>query len=418
MGRQGRIAHTMPVDFNPNAAETIVDPYPGLARLRAEEPMHWNPVSRAWYLTRYDDVRAGFRDKRLSADRIRPFVEARRDGPDGEEIGFLGKHISHWAVFNDPPRHTHLRGLMNKAFTTRRVEVLRAGVAEIVEGLIADWADGDEIDFHHRFAYPLPATVIALLLGVPQQDVNHLKRWSDALAQFVLTSKTNPEKYRVAAAALKEMNAYFGEFLEQRRRDPGELVTDGLISATDEGDRLTADELTASCILLLFAGHETTTQLLANGLHALIRYPDQMADFRANRHDAKFVKNAVEELLRFDGPSLTSPRIVAQDFELHGQVAKAGQRLWLWNAAANRDPAIFEDPERLNLRRPNADRHVTFGFGVHFCIGAPLAKLEAEVAFPILLERFSRFELSKPAQDWSDSYVSRGMTSLPVRVYR
>lgn len=406
------------IAFDPNTPETIVDPYPGLARLRRDEPMHWNPVSRAWYLTRYDDVRAAFRDKRLSADRIRPFVEAQKSGPDGEEIGYLGEHISHWAVFNDPPRHTHLRGLMNKAFTTRRVEKLRADVAAIVEGLVADWEDGQEIDFHQRFAYPLPATVIAVLLGVPQEDVEHLKRWSDALAQFVLTSKTNPEKYRVAADALKEMNAYFGDFLEARRRDPGELVTDGLISASDEGDRLTAEELTASCILLLFAGHETTTQLMANGLHALIRHPDQMQDFRENRGDHGYVKNAVEELLRYDGPSLTSPRLVAEDFELHGQTAKAGQRIWLWNCAANRDPEVFDDPERLNLRRQNADRHLSFGFGIHFCIGAPLAKLEAEVAFPILLERFSRFDLTQPVQSWSDSYVSRGMTTLPVRVYR
>lgn len=408
----------MSIAFDPNAPETITDPYPGLAMLRAEEPLHWSQVSRAWYITRYEDVRKGFRDRRMSADRIRPFVEAQRNGPDGEEIGFLGDHIGHWAVFNDPPRHGHLRGLMNKAFTSRRVESLRGQVAEMVEGLIADWQDGQEVDFHQAFAYPLPATVIALLLGVPQQDVDHLKRWSDALAQFVLTSKTNPDKYRVAAAALAEMNSYFQGFLDDRRANPGELVTDGLIDATDEGDRLTADELVATCILLLFAGHETTTQLLANGLHALLQHPDQLAEFRAHGDDAAFTRNAVEELLRFDGPSLTSPRIAAEDVELHGQTIAKGQRIWLWNCAANRDGTVFEDPDRLNLRRPNADRHVTFGFGIHFCIGAPLAKLEAEVAFPILLRRFSRIEAVKPVQQWSDSYVSRGMTSFPVRVWR
>ncbi|WP_417517013.1 cytochrome P450 [Minwuia sp.] len=408
----------MTTAFNPNAPETIVNPYPGLAELREREPMHWNPVSRAWFITRYDDIRAAFRDKRLSADRIMPFVEAQKHGKDGDEIAYLGEHISLWAVFNDPPRHTHLRGLMNKAFTTRRVEQLRADVAGIVEDLVRDWEDGQEIDFHKAFAYPLPATVIALLLGVPQQDVEHLKRWSDALAQFVLTSKTNEDKYRVAAGALREMNDYFGDFLAARRRNPGELVTDGLISASDEGDRLTAEELTASCILLLFAGHETTTQLLANGLNSLIAHPDQMEDFRANRDDRKFVDNAVEELLRFDGPSLTSPRIAADDFELHGQTARAGQRLWLWNCAANRDPSVFENPDRLDLRRSNADRHVTFGFGVHFCIGAPLARLEAQVAFPILLKHFSGFERLNETQAWSDSYVSRGMTTMPIRLHR
>lgn len=408
----------MTVDFNPNLPETIVDPYAGLAELRNREPMHWNPVSRAWFITRYQDVRDAFRDKRLSADRIRPFVNAARNGHDGDEIAFLGEHISLWAVFNDPPQHTHLRGLMNKAFTTRRVEQLRGQVAEIVEDIIRDWKDGQHVDFHKQFAYPLPATVIALLLGVPLEDVDHLKRWSDSLAQFVLTSKTNPDKYRVAAAALQEMNDYFTEFLDRRRKEPGELVTDGMISATDEGDRLTPEELTASCILLLFAGHETTTQLIANGLHSLIMHPDQMSDFRANRDDRKFVDNAVEELLRFDGPSLTSPRIAGNDFELHGETAKAGQRLWIWNCAANRDPDVFVDPDNLDLRRPNADRHVTFGFGIHFCIGAPLARLEAQVAFPILLDRFSDFQLVNPVQAWSDSYVTRGMTSMPVTVRR
>jgi len=408
----------MTVAFNPNDPGTIVDPFPGLSALRESEPMHWNPVSRAWFITRYDDVRAAFRDKRLSADRIRPFVEAQKDGPHGEDIGYLGEHISLWAVFNDAPRHTHLRGLMNKAFTTRRVEQLRGQVADIVEGIVADWEDGQEIDFHHAFAYPLPATVIALLLGVPLSDVDHLKRWSDALAQFVLTSKLNPDKYRVAAEALREMNAYFGDFLEERRRNPGELVTDGMINATDDGDRLTAEELTASCILLLFAGHETTTQILANGLNSLIRHPDQMALFRQHRDDRTFVDNAIEELLRFDGPSLTSPRVAAEDFELHGQTARAGQRLWLWNCAANRDPNVFEAPDQLDLKRPNADRHVTFGFGVHFCIGAPLARLEAQVAFPILLNRFSAFELLDDTPAWSDSLVTRGMTSMPVRVRR
>lgn len=408
----------MIVDFNPNLPETIANPYPGLADLRAQAPMQWNPVSRAWFITRYQDVRDAFRDKRLSADRIRPFVDATKNGPDGEEIAFLGEHISHWAVFNDPPRHTHLRGLMNKAFTTRRVEQLRGQVAEIVEDLVRDWKDGQQIDFHKEFAYPLPATVIALLLGIPLEDVDHLKRWSDALAQFVLTSKTNVDKYKVAASALKEMNDYFADFLDARRKSPGELVTDGLIGASDEGDRLTAEELTASCILLLFAGHETTTQLMANGLHSLIAHPDQMADFRTNRDDRKFVDNAVEELLRFDGPSLTSPRIAAEDFELHGETVKAGQRLWLWNCSANRDADVFADPDKLDLRRQNADRHVTFGFGVHFCIGAPLAKLEAQVAFPILLDRFTGFDLVNPVQAWSDSYVSRGMTQMPVIVRR
>ncbi len=356
--------------------------------------------------------------KDFPADRIRPFVNAARNGPDGDEIAFLGEHISLWAVFNDPPQHTHLRGLMNKAFTTRRVEQLRGQVAEIVEDIIRDWKDGQHVDFHKQFAYPLPATVIALLLGVPLEDVDHLKRWSD-LAGSVradIEDQSRQVQGRCRCIAGDERLLHrVSRPAPKRARRTGDRRHD---QRDRRGDRLTPEELTASCILLLFAGHETTTQLIANGLHSLIMHPDQMSDFRANRDDRKFVDNAVEELLRFDGPSLTSPRIAGNDFELHGETAKAGQRLWIWNCAANRDPDVFVDPDNLDLRRPNADRHVTFGFGIHFCIGAPLARLEAQVAFPILLDRFSDFQLVNPVQAWSDSYVTRGMTSMPVTVRR
>ncbi len=405
-------------EFDANAPETIRDPYPALARLRATKPTCWSPVSKAWYVTRYDDVRDGFRDGRLSADRIRPFCDARKDGPDGDALSLLGEHIGLWAVFNDPPRHTYLRRLMNRGFTSRAVEHQRDAIGDVVRGLIADWEDGAEIDFHREFAYPLPATVIALLLGVPLEDVDHLKRWSDALAQFVLTSKVNPEKYRVAADALKEMNAYFTDFLKARRKNPGDLVTDRLINAVDEDKNLSPDELVASCVLMLFAGHETTTQLIANGLLALIENPDQMAALRGHNAASPVTLNAVEEMLRYDGPSLTSPRLALKDIELRGETISAGERVWLWNAAANRDPDIFADPEKFDITRDNADQHVQFGYGIHFCLGAPLARLEAQIAFPILLDAFAGFELVKPFQDWTDSYVTRGMLDMPLRVRR
>ncbi len=405
-------------EFDANALETIRDPYPALARLRASKPICWSPVSKAWYVTRYDDVRDGFRDDRLSADRIRPFCEARKDGPDGDALRLLGEHIGLWAVFNDPPRHTYLRRLMNRGFTSRAVEHQRAAIGDVVRSLVADWEEGAEIDFHQEFAYPLPTTVIALLLGVPIEDVDHLKRWSDALAQFVLTSKINPEKYRIAADALVEMNAYFTNFLKSRRKNPGELVTDRLISAADEDEDLTPDELVASCVLMLFAGHETTTQLLANGLLALIETPEQMTALRGHDAGSPVTHNAVEEMLRYDGPSLTSPRLALEDIELRGETISAGERVWLWNSAANRDLEIFADPEKFDIARDNADQHVQFGYGIHFCLGAPLARLEAQVAFPILLDAFAGFELVKPIQDWTDSYVSRGMLDMPLKVRR
>ncbi|MEQ9639731.1 MAG: cytochrome P450 [Alphaproteobacteria bacterium] len=403
------------VHFDPRAPEVIRDPYPVLHELMRDEPVHWSARLGGWCVTRYDDVRQGFRDPRLSADRIRPFV-AQAGGPDAEPIRWLGEVLTRWAVFNDPPIHSRLRAPMATAFTSRAIEALRPNIAGIVDELIDRMAGQGAVDFHHAFAYPLPATVIADLLGVPREDVDHLKRWSDALAQFVLTSRTNPEKYRLAAAGLREMVDYFDRFLLQRRRDPGELVTDAILAAADGDHALALEDVTATCILLLFAGHETTTQLIANGLLALIENPDQLADLRAHVHDPAVVRGAVEEMLRFDGPSLTSPRVAAADFEWHGQPIRQGQRVFLFNAAANRDPRVFAEPDRFDIRRAEAGRHLTFGYGIHFCVGAPLARLEAEIAFPILLRRFKDFELVEPRQDWSDSVVTRGMLRLPVKL--
>lgn len=405
----------MAVHFDPHAPAVISDPYPVLHELMRDEPVHWNAALGGWCVTRYDDVRQGFRDPRLSADRIRPFVAQAR-GADAAAIGWLGEVLARWAVFNDPPTHSRLRAPMATAFTSRAIQALRPNIAELVNGLIDVFAGQEVVDFHHAFAYPLPATVIADLLGVPRGDVEHLKRWSDALAQFVLTSRTNPEKYRLAAAGLTEMVAYFDGFLAERRRHPGELVTDAIDKAAAGDHALAVEDVTATCILLLFAGHETTTQLLANGLLALVENPAQMADLRAHKGDPAVVRGAVEEMLRFDGPSLTSPRVAAEDFEWHGQAIRRGQRVFLFNAAANRDPRVFANPDRFDIRRPEAGRHLTFGYGIHFCVGAPLARLEAEVAFPILLDRLPHLALVEPVQDWSDSVVTRGMLRLPLRL--
>ena len=405
----------MTVQFDPHAPEIIRDPYPSLHALMREAPVWWSERLGGWCVTRYADVRQGFRDPRLSADRIRPFVAQAR-GPDADRIRWLGEVLGRWAVFNDPPIHSRLRAPMATAFTSRAIQGMRPNIAQIVHELIDGFEGQAVVDFHHAFAYPLPATVIADLLGVPRADVEHLKRWSDALAQFVLTSRTNAGKYRQAASGLTEMVAYFDGFLAERRKKPGELVTDAIDRAAAGDHALAVEDVTATCILLLFAGHETTTQLLANGMLALIENPEQMADLRTHKDDPAVVRGAVEEMLRFDGPSLTSPRVAAEDFDWHGQPIRQGQRVFLFNAAANRDPRVFADPDRFDIRRAEAGRHLTFGYGIHFCVGAPLARLEAEVAFPILLDRLPNLALVKPLQDWCDSVVTRGMLGLPLRL--
>ena len=398
----------MTVFFDARDAAVIADPYPALRRLREQDPVHWSDRLGGWMLTRYDDIRRSLRDPRLSSDRMRPFFSHMPEAAQAE-LQYLGEHMALWAVFNDPPDHTRLRGLMNKGFTSSAVAALRPRIAEIVNDLIDSLLETGEADFIHRFAYPLPACVIAAMLGVPREDVDLLKRWSDDLGSFVLTSRLSPDKYTRADAAIREMNAYFGDLLEARRKNPGEDVASAMLAAEERGDFLNRDELVAACVLLLFAGHETTTHLLGNGLLALLRNPGQMQALRGN--DALAV-GAVEEMLRWDGPSLAQVRVTADDYELGGKTMKKGDRVFQMLAAANRDPAVFADPDSFDIARPD-NRHLTFGFGIHFCLGAPLARLEGQIAFPILLRRLEDVALAAPP-DWSDSIVVRGLNSLQI----
>lgn len=415
----GRLA----VEFDPHTPENISDPFPALAVLRENAPVYWSDKLRAWIVTRYDDIRDAFRDPRLSSDRIRPFI-AQLDPDTKALVEPLSRNLTLWAVFNDPPKHTRLRGLMNKAFTSRAVDALRPRIADIANGLLDAVEERERgrvrgggrlhMDVIADFAYPLPATVIADMLGVPRKDVALLKKWSDDLATFVLTSRANPEKYRLAAAGLSEMTEYFADFVESHVTGGVQDVTTGLIAARDEEDKLSTDELVASCVLLLFAGHETTTQLLGNGTLALLRHPDQLDDLSRNLDDVALVRNAVEEMLRFDGPSLSIVRVAAEDFSWHGQEIKRGERVFLFQAAGNRDARIFRDPDALNIRRTDANRNIAFGYGLHFCVGAPLARLEGEVAFPVLLERCKNLRLEDGNPPWSDSLLTRGMHELKV----
>jgi cytochrome P450 len=404
-------AHGTAADFA--SAEAIRDPYTLLARLRREDPVHWNGRLGAWCLSAHADVERAFKDPRLSSDRIRPFVAGQtRASP--EHARLLGDCLGLWMVFNDPPTHTRLRGLVAQAFTRRAVEALRPQVAALVHDLLDAVADAGRMDVVADFAYPLPATVIADMLGVPRADVDDLKRWSDDLATFVLAARANPEKYAIAAASLAEMNAYFERLVAERRARPGGDIIDALIAAHAGEDRLTLEELLASCVLLLFAGHETTTHFIANGLRALVLHPEAMADFRAGADDRNRLRNALNELLRWDGPSISQLRVAAEDLDWGGRRIARGERVYLFIAGANRDEAVFPDPDRLDLARPNANRQLAFGSGIHLCLGAHLARLEGEVAFPILADRLAGLRLLDEEPEWSDSLVIRGMRAMPV----
>ena len=405
------------VEFRPDAPAFIADPFPVFRRLREEDPVHWSPRLKAWVLTRYDDVKAVCLDKEVSSDRLRPFF-ATLPGPEAERISQIIRYLSHWMVFRDPPEHTRLRRLTSKVFHLQSMNAMRPKAEELVEWLFGRIreriGERGEIDFIADFAGPLPALVIMAMLGVPREDLAKVKRMSDDMALFIGSSRMSPEKYDIAEAATKEMAGFFRELIEDRRRAPrGDLLSQ-LVALEDEGDRLTEDELVATCILLLFAGHETTTNHIANGLLSLLRFPDQLEALRA---DASLAPRAIEELLRYDGPSGAQVRVVKVPQELRGKALKAGDRVFIMLNAANRDPEAYEQPDRLWLDR-GGPAHLTFGFGMHICLGFPLARMEGQVAIPAVLRRWKRIELATAPDrlEWLNSMVFRGMKAMPLRV--
>ena len=401
------------LDFRPDAPAFVADPFPVFRRLREEDPVHWSPRLKAWILTRYDDVRAVCLDKEISSDRLRPFF-ATLPGPEAERISQIIRYLTHWMVFRDPPEHTRLRRLTSKVFHLQSMNAMRPQVEELVEWLFARIGARREVDFIADFAGPLPALVIMAMLGVPREDLAKVKRMSDDMALFIGSSRMSPEKYGIAEAATREMAGFFLELIQARRRNPRADLLSQLVSLEDEGDRLSEDELVATCILLLFAGHETTTNHIANGLLSLLRFPDQLEALRA---DPGLAPRAIEELLRYDGPSGAQVRVVKVAQEMRGKALRPGDRVFIMLNAANRDPEAYESPDRLWLER-GGPAHLTFGFGMHICLGFPLARMEGQVAIPAVLRHWRRIGLALPPErlEWLNSMVFRGMKSMPLTV--
>ena len=406
----------MDLSFDPRHPDFITDPFPVLLQLMEHEPVFWSEKLHGWVLTRYDHVRASLRDPRLSADRVRPFL-AHFKGPERPTVQHLVEHLSMWSSFNEPPVHTRLRGLMNKAITLQTILAMEPRVRALADELIDEVQERGEMDMIADFAYPLSATVIAELFGVPRADVPLLKKWSDELGAFIVQSRTLANKYAVADGGLRAMTSYFEDLVADRRRRPREDMLSRLIVAEDKGDSLTPEELLACCALLFFAGHETTTHLIGNGMIALLRHPEALAELKDRRTDTTLMASAVEEMLRWDGPLLMMARVASEDFELSGKRILAGARVFLMIAAANRDPRVFADPDRFDIHRHDI-RHIAFGNGIHHCIGAPLARLEARVAFPRLLERLVDPKLATAKLEWRDAFVVRGVNQLPMRFAR
>jgi hypothetical protein len=405
----------MAIDFRPDAQDFLRDPFPLFRSLRAADPVHWSPRLKAWVLTRYDDCRAVLLDREISSDRLRPYF-ATLPGPEAERIRDIIRYLTQWMVFRDPPEHTRLRKLTSKVFHVQSMHAMRPQVEELCAWLLGGIGDREAVDFVADFAGPLPGLVIMAMLGVPHEELPLIKRLSDDMALFIGSSRMSAEKYELAQAATHEMADFFRALIEKRRAAPQADLLTQLVHLEEDGDRLSEDELVATCILLLFAGHETTTNHIANAILALLRFPGELAALRA---EPALAPRAVEELLRYDGPSGAQVRVVKVEQELRGRRLKPGERVFLMLNAANRDPQAYDEPDRLDLRRKEVP-HLTFGFGLHICLGFPLARMEGQVALPAVLGRWRKIELAIREEqiEWLNSMVFRGMQSLPLRVSR
>lgn len=395
---------------NPFRPERRIDPYPAYHKLRAQAPVYFHPGLRMWILTRHADIAEVLRDARFSVDRTKTQIFKLLDpfrplSPDFTNV------VLRSLLMLDPPEHTRIRTLVNKAFTPRVAEALRPRVQQIVDQLLDAVEPQGRMELIHDLAYPLPVIVIAELLGVPAEDRARFKEWSDELT-ILLDPIQDTTGLVHAQAAFTAMRDYFLAIFAARRREPrGDLIS-ALVAVEEQGTRLSETELIAVCGLILGAGHETTTNLIGNAVIALLRNPGERE--RLCREPER-IASAVEEFLRYDSPVQATDRVALTDCEIGGRRIRAGQVVSLLLGAGNRDPAQFPDPDRLDIARAD-NRHLSFGQGIHFCLGAALARVEAQVVISALLHRFPHFTGDPSACRWKQSMVLRGVEELQLEL--
>jgi cytochrome P450 len=395
-------------DYDPRLLAHRRAPLDLLSPLREATPIAHNPAIGGWMLLRFDDVQEALRDQRLSNARIQSYAAHLRQR--GQDPGPIADSLAHWMVFNDPPRQMELRLMVAKTFGTRSMARLRASIEEIVNRLIDRIEPGRQADLIADFAVPLPTLVIARLLGVPEADAPMLKAWSDEIALFVGTSLDVADRRQRAEQAVLAMRAYLEEQATSRAIDTDGTLIGTILRAELDGHPVTASEAADIALSIVFAGHETTTHLLGNGLSQLLSHPDAWQRLVARQLSPE---DAVEECLRFEGPVNAVARVVREPHERLGQLLQPGERLFLMLGAANRDPRRFDNPDTFLPDRGD-HRHLAFGFGTHFCLGALLARLEATTAIAALADRLPDLRLPTGEHDWLDSLVLRGMLNLPA----
>ena len=403
------MVQTDPVTFNPLDPDFPKDPYSVYARLRVEAPVLESPFG-AIVFSRYADIVEILKDPRSSSDgrNSNEFKEAIEQGLINEEEALLEEPSF---LFRDPPDHTRLRGLVNKAFTPRVVERLRPRIQVLVDELVDGFADRRSFEVIEDIAYPLPVNIICEMLGVPVEDHVKFREWSKAAARSLDPVEALPPDVQAQREeTFGNFEAYFTKLVAERRADPQDDLISELIAAEDEGNKLSESELIGTCSLLLIAGHETTVNLVGNGMLALLRHPEQLAKLR---DDPSLAECAVEEVLRYDPPVQFTGRIAKEDMEVGGGLLKKGQQSVLLLASANRDETQFSDPDTFDITR-EGNQHIAFSHGIHFCVGAPLARVEGQIALATMARRIRDMKLLVDEPEYKENIVLRGLTALPV----
>jgi cytochrome P450 len=406
---------TLQINEDLLCSESLDDPYAYFGRLRDLDPMHWNPLWQGWIVTRHQDVVAVLLDHmRFSSNRM-AYLDAHASAEKRQSLEAYFAMLSRWLVFIDPPDHTRLRHLMQRAsFTPRQLMTWRPRIQALVDDLLAQIEPGKPVDFVQAFAFPLPVLVMSELLGFPAEDREQVRLWTTDVARpfFMALGMDAREKWARAERGAKEFGAYARALLRDRKAHPRDDLLSVLVQAEHQGDFLNEDEAVATAVLLMIAGHETTSNLLANGMLAFLRHPEQIDLLR---RDPNLIKPAVEECLRYDPPITATVRWAREDIALEGKQITAGEKLLLVLAAANRDPAQFPDPDRFDITRGvTPQQHVAFAVGMHYCLGAALARQEGAVAFSTLFQRFRTVQLATDTLVYKPMVIARALEQLPV----
>jgi len=392
--------------------EILQDPYPTYSRLLEEGPLHYVDVGSkwaVWSVFSHAECSAMAKDPRCSAKRAQQQLLALPLSRQAE-FSELARMLGLWLIFMDPPEHTRLRKLLNKGFSPAAIEALRPQVEAIVDRMLKPLQHGSEVELMREFANPMPVRIICEMLGISQELNETFVNWSRAIALFRGSPDRTVEQAKAAQDALIELTEYFRKTVAERKRNKGNDLISLLIDIEEEGEVLTEEELYAQCIALLFAGHETTRNLIGNGMYTLLKHPQETAELREN---PDMIRTTVEELLRYESPVQFTARVLKEDIEICGQRIPRKWTILCMLGAANRDPKRFKDPNKLDLKRLN-NQHLAFSAGPHACIGGQLARLEGQIAIQNLVQRFPNMKLTGPKPEWASTFGFRGLNSLPV----